>query len=252
MLGRCREGAGPRAGWPGRPARPGLAGPVRRRPGADRLLLHAGQVLAGPPAPGAVPRPPAPAGAAAGRRRPGLPARPAADRAGDADPGDPGGRLRHRVQRHQPGADVALRLVLGRHRAPVAAVRAGHAGAQPAAADHTAPGAAPGQDRPRGRQGHARLARLLAGGGRSAGLHLAGAGLPQPRPPGERADLHPPVLPGAARGGGGVRGGLVRAGRPLRGLLHPDGPAVAVRAPPRGRPAGWCCAPPWPAWPRSR
>ena len=83
--------------------------------------------------------------------------------------------------------------------------------------------------RPRGRAARVpRPARLLAGGARHLRLRLAGAGQPPERLPRLGAAVAGRVRRRDADRRGAVRGRVVRAGRPVRGVLQPARPALGL------------------------
>ena len=145
----------------------------------------------------------------------------------------------------QPGPGHVLRAGLGGHGPGLAAVRPHRPGGQPGA--HAQPPAGQGHRRRPGCRGGClpRPPRLLAGGAGVVRVRLAGAGQPAERLPGFGADLAGGVPRGHAGRRRGLRRRVVRARRPVRGLLQPARQAVALGA---HRRAGWWCAARWPTW----
>ena len=135
------------------------------------------------------------------------------------------GRLRQGHD-HQPGVRHLLRAALGRRTPFVGAARSGVEGDQPGPLHQLAVREALGQ---RSRPGLLRVprpARLLAGRHRPLRLRVARAGLRELHGPGLGAALVRGLRRADADRRCAVRQHLLRAGRPVRGVLQPGGQAV--------------------------
>ncbi len=183
---------------------------------------------------------PAPLVAAAGRRVDAVPRRAARARHGRLPLHRVRGGVRPRLH-DQPVLRHLLHLALGRHRADVVAVRPVLEGDQPGPHDQLGVREDRGQRPRRGSLPLPRAARLLAGCPRSLRLRVVRAGLPLHERAGPGSLLVRHLRRRDADGRCTVRQHVLRARRPVRGLLDPRGQALRVgdarRRPARAQPA---------------
>ena len=249
--------AAPRARPRRRPGPPDLAWPGdhRRRDRSRALVRRTRAGLADPPVRRSHQRP-AGSRLAVGVRRLGLvarvpaPGRPARAGLPDRDRGPRQGPP------DQPDLRHLLRLDLGRRAGRLGALRPGLAGDQPVPADQRGHRPRLGRSSGRGADHLSGAARHVAGRTRSVRVRLDGAGLPPQRRPLAGATVAR-RLPGPDdHRRRAVREHVLRAGRPVRGVLLADRPAVDLGTPRRAagpaQPAGQPRHDPGDARPRRR